>query len=273
MIRKKVGQRTEELSSVYYDMPFTPAHPAILLPLKIAGIKRISWTALITGSIVPDFDYFIWLSPASTVGHTYSGIFLFCLPLTLMLSFIWHRLISPVLLPHLDFFRTSLEMEKYPDFFEWLKGNWIPFIFSACIGIGSHLTWDSFCHANGYMVHHIPYLSGFSNIAGYEIRRCYILWYISTVAGISLLSVWMLSFKKLSSPIKWRKFFSGGKVWGKIIFFSLLIATLRITLGLSWNWFRHIVIIASGSFFYAIILVCWIEMRKKEQVRTNIKHR
>ncbi len=266
MIRNRVEHRTEEPNSVFSNMPFTPAHPAILLPLKIFRNLKLSWTALIIGSIVPDFEYFIWLSSCASVSHTISGILTFNLPLTIILSYIYHRIIYPVLWPRLNFFKETINFEHRDDFFEWLKKNWLMFTVSALIGILSHLIWDSFCHANGYMVHQIPFLLETATVGAYEIRRCYLLWYGSTVAGCIAMAIVYLNFKKVLSKENWKTFFAGGAFWGKILFLAILIASIRIAIGLSWNWTRHLVIISLGSFFYATIIVCWLEIAKREEL-------
>lgn len=262
MIPKPEGHKIAEPNSEYSNMPFTPAHPALLFPLSKIRYFEWCWTALIIGSIVPDFDYFIWLSSASSISHSVSGIFTFNLPLTIIMAYIWHRIIYPVVMSRLLFFKSSLTIEYFPDFFAWFRENWKSFLISASAGIVSHLIWDSFCHANGYMVHRIPFLLEFSNIGTQAIRRCYILWYLCSITGILMMMIWMIDFKKLFTVSAWKVFFSAHTIWIKIILITLLIATLRIALGLSWNWFRHLVIILLGSFFYATILICWFEIRK-----------
>ncbi|WP_434297574.1 DUF4184 family protein [Clostridium sporogenes] len=42
-------------------MPFTFSHPAIVLHLEKKWNKYFSFTALILGSMSPDFEYFIYL--------------------------------------------------------------------------------------------------------------------------------------------------------------------------------------------------------------------
>lgn len=44
-------------------MPFTFAHPATVLPFAKKHSKHISVTALILGSMAPDFEYFCTLDP------------------------------------------------------------------------------------------------------------------------------------------------------------------------------------------------------------------
>ena len=56
-------------------MPFTPAHPAIVLPLIRS--RYFSATGLIIGSLSPDFEYFFKMSVDSIYSHSKGGIILF----------------------------------------------------------------------------------------------------------------------------------------------------------------------------------------------------
>ncbi len=80
-------------------MPFTFAHPAIILPLKKS--KRFCSTALIAGSIVPDFEFFFQLREVENIGHRWHGIFLFDLPLALFFCFIFRNLLRNALVINL----------------------------------------------------------------------------------------------------------------------------------------------------------------------------
>ena len=251
-------------------MPFTPAHPAVLFPFRRFQMFKVSWTVLLIGSIVPDLEYFIWLSPSAYNSHTVEGIFLFNLPLTFILSFVWHHSLAGVVLPRLHFLRNELSIEKIPDFAGWLKKNWLVFLVSGLVGICSHLVWDSFCHANGYMAHRIPFLIDFTKLAGHDVRNCYIAWYISTVVGGLVMLHWYIDPKKIFSSSSWKIFFEGSAFWGKILFVAGLIAIARVAIGLSWNWTRHLVIITMGSLFYAFLIVCfWDKWIQQKQLKLN----
>lgn len=268
MNRKREERRTDVLNSRFSDMPFTPAHAAWLFPLRRIDKANISWTALFIGTMVPDLEYFIWLSPAAYNSHSLEGVFLFNLPMTFILSFIWHHTLVKALLPRLAFLRSDFKPERYPDFIEWLKNKPIAFILSALVGIFSHLIWDSFSHANGYLAHKIPFLIDESIVGGIKIRHCYIVWYVSTFVGLLVMAYWMISIKKIFNRETWKLLFKGSSFWGKIMFAAGLIAVSRIALGLSWNWTRHLVIITIGSLFYATILVCYLDrwmVNKKEK--------
>ena len=82
-------------------MPFTFSHPAIILPLTYLPRRWFSLTGLIIGSLTPDFEYFIRMTPYSLYSHTLSGLFWFDIPLGLLLCFIFHNLVRDSLCSNL----------------------------------------------------------------------------------------------------------------------------------------------------------------------------
>ena len=54
---------------------------------------------LAVGAMAPDFEYLVHLSATRTIGHTIPGLFVLCLPSALLVLFLWHRLVGPVLAP------------------------------------------------------------------------------------------------------------------------------------------------------------------------------
>lgn len=85
-------------------MPFTFSHPAIVLPLAFLPKKIISITGLIIGSLTPDFEYFIRMKLSSEYSHTISGVFLFDLPLGIILTFLFHGIVRNKLIDNLPRF-------------------------------------------------------------------------------------------------------------------------------------------------------------------------
>ncbi|KFN01337.1 hypothetical protein DJ93_1011 [Bacillus clarus] len=62
-------------------MPFTFAHPAAVIPFCKKQSPYISVTALVLGSMAPDFEYFLHFRPYGSIGYTRLGFFYFNLPL------------------------------------------------------------------------------------------------------------------------------------------------------------------------------------------------
>lgn len=140
-------------------MPFTPSHIAAVLPFDQS--KKLSITALVIGSMAPDFEFFFQMREVENIGHHWYGIFLFDLPVTLLLSYVYHVYLKKsfvVNLPEyfrkrcihvLDFdWRDSMNSRPY-----WMIG-------SSLLGIATHFFWDGFTHYDGIFV---PYFHSLSN--------------------------------------------------------------------------------------------------------------
>lgn len=239
-------------------MPFTPAHPAVLLPARFLPRKYISWTALIIGSMVPDMEYFFFMNPGSRMSHTIYGIVNFNLPVTLLLAMAWHQFTGPVLLralPFLKKFYTTIHV----DFAGWLAKNWLVFLVSALAGIGSHLFLDGFCHSRGFMVERLPYLQEKVAVMNYSIQRCYVIWYIASAIGLLILFLSAADVKSIFSSSRWKQVYAMRGFFFRVLLVTALIAGIRVLFGLKWNVYRHLVVIAMGAFSYAILAVTMYE--------------
>jgi hypothetical protein len=76
-------------------MPATFAHPAAVLPFR--GFDRwFNFAALVIGSVMPDFAYFIRRFDVATYAHTLSGTVFFCVPVGLFVFAIFHALRAPL---------------------------------------------------------------------------------------------------------------------------------------------------------------------------------
>ena len=90
-------------------MPFTFAHPAVVLPGVFLPKHWMSLTGLVVGSLVPDFEYFFRWQVLSLYSHTPAGIFWFDVPVALALCFVFHVVIKKALLENLPiFFKARL---------------------------------------------------------------------------------------------------------------------------------------------------------------------
>ncbi len=133
-------------------MPFTFVHPVVTIPLRKYSLPL---SALIIGSLTPDFNYFFLKE--YHVGHTILGQFYFCLPIGILAFLMYHMIIKK---PIIELFPESqsgrLEQIKSPD----LRSLKIyPLVFlGLIIGSFSHIIWDSFTHEYGYAVTHFSLL-------------------------------------------------------------------------------------------------------------------
>lgn len=161
-------------------MPFTFAHPAILLPFR----KHLSVTGLIIGCMSPDFEYFLRLRIYSNFSHTFIGVFLFCLPISIIVSILFHQIIREPLIenaPKSIYLRTS--KYKKTNWINYLKNNKIKIIFSILLGAFSHILWDSFTHDDGFFVNQLDLIKSNITMQQKEIPIIKILQHFSTLIG------------------------------------------------------------------------------------------
>ena len=169
-------------------MPFTIAHSVTAKPLHRISGGRLPLSGLAVGAMAPDFEYLVHLSATRTIGHTVPGLFVLCLPSALLVLFVWHQVVGPVLATLLRPGTGGLtngwaERVRFgsPARFAWLCA-------SIVIGSFSHITWDAFTHEGGFVVN---LWSGFSHNIGpgwFPVYRW--LQYGSSVFGMAVLGLW-----------------------------------------------------------------------------------
>ncbi|AKD03382.1 DUF4184 domain-containing protein [Pontibacter korlensis] len=170
-------------------MPFTAAHPAIILPL----LRRrwLSATALVMGSIAPDFEYFFRLKTKSEVSHTLPGLLLFDLPVALLLSIVFHTVVRDLVIEYLPpYFRQRAEAINYPaSWIQYFRKNWLVITASALIGASSHVFWDSFTHRHTLSAAILPVLNTTVEIPFVELKMALhrVVQHASTVVGLAII--------------------------------------------------------------------------------------
>ncbi|WP_051188181.1 DUF4184 family protein [Brevibacillus thermoruber] len=175
-------------------MPFTFAHPAIVLPFW--RVRWLSFTALVFGSMAPDFEYFFRLRPYSTVSHSLLGLIVFDLPVALLLAVLFHRIVKRPLVACLPApFDRGL---GYAAAKPWGIGSLrdgLVFSYSAVIGSLTHIVWDAFTHQGGFMVSRLPLLQQRVPVpwTGLDVPVYKMLQHGSTLTGLSLiaLTLWL----------------------------------------------------------------------------------
>lgn len=128
-------------------MPFTFSHAALILPVYHLN-PRLSLTGLMVGSLIPDIEYYIrFKKDLSQYGHNIGGVFWFDLPLAILLSFLFHKVVRNQIIhnsPDYIFRRFALCSN-----FSWTKyfrSHYMLVIFSILLGVFSHLLWDGALH-------------------------------------------------------------------------------------------------------------------------------
>jgi hypothetical protein len=189
-------------------MPFTFTHPAAILPFAYLPRKYgkyIPMTGLVIGSLTPDFEYFFRMEPKGVYGHTPLGLFWFCLPVGILLSFIFHNIVRDSLIDNLPLFlKSRFYGMKQIDWNKYFTKHWIVVIISILIGAASHVFWDSFTHGR-YSANQHP-----STLIG-AVIICFAVYKMPKGGGVSggvSLKYW-LSFLILAALIFFVRFFTG----------------------------------------------------------------
>jgi hypothetical protein len=179
-------------------VPFTLAHGAAALPFRRLNLV---FSGLLVGTFAPDFEYFLRLSPDDGFGHTLLGTLVLTLPLALLVLWLFHTFVKlPVvrLLP--DAIRRRLT--NHVDEFSFRGAARLALIVgSILLGIATHLAWDSFTHPNTWPYRHWSILSQPLHvpILG-EIPFYKVFQHGSTVIGIGVLSIWLVSRYRATEP-------------------------------------------------------------------------
>ncbi len=207
-------------------MPFTFSHPAIILPLLKISPKRISASALIFGSMAPDFEFFLRMRLERIHGHTISGVFYWDLPLTLLLAFIFHHFVRDALINFSpEPIRSNFAQYIDYNWIEWLKKYWFVFTYSALIGIFSHLFWDAWTHESGFFAKRIPWLLQNSQIFIWSMPNYMIGQLVSSIVGAAAIGMVLIYPKKreLSAEQKRNQFY----YWAIVSSVLFIVLALR----------------------------------------------
>lgn len=178
-------------------MPFTPAHASIVLPLLRLKPQHVSATALVIGSVAPDFEYFLKMSVSSKYSHTILGILYFDIPLTVLLAFLFHGVVKENLISNLPaFFQYRFQNLLKLNFKDYFKTHYWIVLISAFIGSFSHIFWDAFTHNDGFFAQHISlYKHVVVPYDGVQYPLFYALQNISTAVGLVIVIAYVLLLK------------------------------------------------------------------------------
>lgn len=168
-------------------MPFTLAHPAIVVPLGGRFPRAFTLPALVAGSMSPDFEYFLRLNTVRTIGHDLAGIPLFCVPASLIALWLFDRAMKG---PLIALAPAPIRLRLLPFAAPSLRWWGLPLAIlaaSAAIGAASHILWDAFTHENGWFVDRIPSLA-VPTPMGVKVYK--VLQHASTLIGLAALAIW-----------------------------------------------------------------------------------
>lgn len=144
-----------------------------------------------TGSLAPDFHYFLNLWPHGHFTHSIRGIFVFSLPVGLALLWIFQRIMK---LPLISLAPQTHQarLVAFASPFRWGPfSRFLLILFALMVGIGSHVVWDAFTHGHGFFVRNVPDLQSpaFEEF-GTDRPVWNLLQHGSTLLGMAVLPLW-----------------------------------------------------------------------------------
>jgi hypothetical protein len=226
-------------------------------------------TGLIVGSVTPDFEYFMRMKVESIYSHTLLGMFWFDLPLSLLLSFVYHYIIRNSFICNSPVFLKK-RLSRYMDFnwLHYLKHHFFVIISCLLVGISSHIFWDSFTHPRGSFVKFIPFLKESSYILGFHIPNSSVLHIISTIVGAAVIFYAIMRMPKATDYAKSR---NPLYYWFIVIGTGVVVVNIRILTGMHyWEYPNIATCIASGCIAGSIIAPLFLE-RVIQENKNNIQ--
>ncbi len=160
-------------------MPFTLAHPALVLPLRRSGLPL---TALVAGSLSPDVPLYV---PGGLLGsrdeghswtHTWFGLAVFDLPVGILMVVAWTYLLAePLRDAAPDALRDRPRRRRALP-----RSAWWSVPLAVLLANLGHLGWDQFTHEPSWTTNRVPFLD--QVVAGIPMSRW--LMYAFSVLGL-----------------------------------------------------------------------------------------
>ena len=231
-------------------MPFTFAHPAILIPIGYK--RRLSATALIIGSMVPDFEFFLKMRTGENIGHHWYGILLFDVPLSIICCYVFHLILRDMLIDQSPqwLYERFNKMKEF-DWHTYAKKNPATVLLSIMLGIISHLFLDAFTHEDGLFVEKIAFLQREVMFQDFKTGMYMLLQIFGSVIGLYLIFIFIknLPVSKLPSPAKDHYFL---RAFGVL---ATAILLLRVVLLPQFLSFWDIFMAFMGSGIYSLLFI------------------
>lgn len=157
-------------------------------------------SALVVGSLAPDFRYFLNLAPRSHIGHSFKGIFIFCLPVGLAVLWIFQQVMKRPLIS-LAPRSHQQRLVKLAEPFLWGGvARFALIVASLLLGAISHLAWDAFTHDRGLVVRNVPDMRVPLEEFGTHRPLYNVLQHGSTLLGLAFLIFWYWRWFKRTPP-------------------------------------------------------------------------
>jgi hypothetical protein len=166
-------------------MPFTLSHPATVLPFARLLARRRLLSAVVIGSMVPDFGRFLPWPPARFETHSADALLTFCLPVGLAVYWIFQWLIKWPLIELLPPGAHARWRELTAAAAVSSIKQWVLAACGVLFGAVTHLVWDAFTHEGGRGLRMFPSLEDpVVEVGGHRLMGTHLLQDANSVAGL-----------------------------------------------------------------------------------------
>jgi hypothetical protein len=174
-------------------MPYTLSHVAAVLPFSrpLARLRILS--AMVIGSMVPDFGYLLPLHPPRVATHSALSLVTFSVPLGLLSYWIFQRWIKVPL----------FNLLPDPAYLRWRPfaapavlnspRQWLLAVAGVLLGAVTHLVWDGFTHEGARGMRMLPELDDWSfELHGHDLMGARLVQDGSSVLGLAIVLVMLV---------------------------------------------------------------------------------
>lgn len=170
-------------------MPLTIAHPVAAIPFRHPLGRLGVLAALVIGSITPDLPLFLPLPLHRNTSHGAFGLLWFCLPAGVLAYLLYDYVLDR---PLRALMPEGMQRRLVRTGRDARPPVWSPAVLlSLLVGAATHSAWDSFTHGGAAGVGEwLPVIETRFAFAGYRIYVFTALQHLSTVVGMSVLTVW-----------------------------------------------------------------------------------
>lgn len=166
-------------------VPFTLSHAAAVLPIQRLGQLELPLTALMIGSMAPDFGYFFSHDTSRQLTHSVVSLPLFALPMGLAVWLFYVALLEKATI--------TLLSDRWHTRFAHTDAI-TPALFARAsiavlLGALTHILWDAFTHRGTFVTDTFPIL--LEHTPGLPwVTNYHLLHGLSSAAGLVILTVW-----------------------------------------------------------------------------------
>jgi len=165
-------------------MPYTISHVAVVVPISRLLARMRVLSAVVIGSMVPDFGYLMPIRLARFETHSLLALATFCLPVGIVSYWVFQRLMKTPLVSVLPD-QVYMRWRPYSAPASW--GSLRQWVLAVCGVLGGavvHLAWDAFTHQEGRGVRMVPELADTLEVHDHLVTGATLLQDLSSLVGL-----------------------------------------------------------------------------------------